>query len=122
MSAPSTLGDSRFAKTGQRLNEIIKELRNCGIEEVIQLPKIVVIGNQSAGKSSLIEAISRIKVPRATQTCTRCPMEIILSSADPDSWHCKVSLRIDQEDIVDQRTGIFTFAETTNPDDVTDIL
>lgn len=122
ISTMSTLVDPKFAQTGQRLNEIVKELRNCGIEEVIQLPKIVAIGSQSAGKSSLIEAISRIKVPRAAQTCTRCPMEVILSSANPGSWRCKVSLRIDHEEIGSQRHGVFPFAETANPDEVTDIL
>ena len=37
----------------------------------IDLPQIAVIGNQSAGKSSLIEAISGITLPREAGTCTR---------------------------------------------------
>ena len=37
------------------------------------------MGGQSTGKSSVIEAISEIKVPRSTGTCTRCPLEINLS-------------------------------------------
>jgi AAA15 family ATPase/GTPase len=37
----------------------------------LDLPVIAVIGNQSAGKSSLIEAISGITLPRAAGTCTR---------------------------------------------------
>jgi GTPase SAR1 family protein len=117
----ATLVDQKFALTAQRLNKIVKELRNCGIEEVIQLPKIVAIGSQSAGKSSLIEAISRIKVPRASLTCTRCPMEVILSSENPGTWRCKVSLRFDQ-DVTHQRMGVFPFKETETPDDVTEIL
>jgi ABC-type phosphate/phosphonate transport system ATPase subunit len=32
---------------------------------------IAVIGSQSAGKSSLIESISGITLPRSTGTCTR---------------------------------------------------
>src|SRR5277367_1161000 len=96
----SSLGGTKYAFSRQKLNEIVKALRDCGTEEVIKLPKIAVIGNQSAGKSSLIESISQIKVPRATGTCTRCPMEVILTSggltSGPEtSWHCKVSLRID---------------------------
>ena len=38
----------------------------------IDLPQIAVIGSQSAGKSSLIESISGITLPRAVGTCTRC--------------------------------------------------
>lgn len=37
----------------------------------IDLPQIAVVGNQSAGKSSLIESISGITLPRASGTCTR---------------------------------------------------
>jgi len=37
----------------------------------LDLPQIAVIGSQSAGKSSLIESISGITLPRAAGTCTR---------------------------------------------------
>jgi vacuolar protein sorting-associated protein 1 len=87
-------------------------LRDIGIEEVISLPKIAVIGNQSSGKSSLIEAISQIKVPRDSgRTCTRCPMEVVLCRGDPENWNCKIFLRFDHE-VPQDRLGIFFFAET----------
>ena len=37
----------------------------------LDIPVIAVLGSQSAGKSSLIEAISGITLPRASGTCTR---------------------------------------------------
>jgi ABC-type molybdate transport system ATPase subunit len=37
----------------------------------LDIPAIAAIGWQSAGKSSLIEAISGITLPRASGTCTR---------------------------------------------------
>jgi ABC-type polysaccharide/polyol phosphate transport system ATPase subunit len=37
----------------------------------MDLPMIAVIGSQSAGKSSLIESISGITLPRSAGTCTR---------------------------------------------------
>jgi Dynamin family len=37
----------------------------------LDIPVIVVLGSQSAGKSSLIEAISGITLPRSSGTCTR---------------------------------------------------
>ncbi|RAL16383.1 putative dynamin GTPase [Aspergillus homomorphus CBS 101889] len=74
----------------------IQDLRHIGIEDAsskIALPRICVIGDQSAGKSSLIEGMSEIKVPRAAGTCTRCPMEINLSESDPGQpWTCRVYL------------------------------
>ncbi|KAI6102695.1 hypothetical protein EDD17DRAFT_1505932 [Pisolithus thermaeus] len=36
---------------------------------------IAVTGNQSAGKSSLIESISGLMLPRSSGTCIRCPTE-----------------------------------------------
>ncbi|KAL1739056.1 P-loop containing nucleoside triphosphate hydrolase protein, partial [Schizophyllum fasciatum] len=56
------------------------------------LPQIAVIGSQSAGKSSLIESISGVTLPRAAGTCTRCPTECRLARAD-GRWKCYVALR-----------------------------
>ncbi|KAK2871630.1 hypothetical protein FQN49_002983 [Arthroderma sp. PD_2] len=73
----------------------IQDLRHLGIENHgLPLPKIVVVGDQSVGKSSLIEGMSEIKVPRSAGCCTRCPLEINLSESDsPDSpWTCRVLL------------------------------
>jgi len=43
----------------------------CRVGADMDLPMIAVIGSQSAGKSSLIESISGITLPRAAGTCTR---------------------------------------------------
>ncbi|KAJ4473675.1 P-loop containing nucleoside triphosphate hydrolase protein [Lentinula aciculospora] len=59
----------------------------------LDLPKIVVIGAQSAGKSSLIEAVSGISVPRDSGICTRCPVELSMNSF-VGSWKCSISFRI----------------------------
>ncbi|KAJ5189399.1 Dynamin [Penicillium cf. griseofulvum] len=70
----------------------IQDLSHLGIEDSkIMLPKICVVGDQSTGKSSLIEGISEIKVPRSEGTCTRCPLEINLSESD-DAWKCVIHL------------------------------
>jgi GTP-binding protein EngB required for normal cell division len=78
------------------INDIaqIQELRDIGIESrSLPLPKICVVGDQNVGKSSVIEAISGIKVPRGESTTTRCPMEINLRRAEANAgWKCKVSL------------------------------
>lgn len=70
----------------------IQDLSHLGIEDSkIMLPKICVVGDQSTGKSSLIEGISEIKVPRSEGTCTRCPLEINLAESD-DDWRCVIHL------------------------------
>ena len=51
----------------------------------MDLPQVAVIGQQSAGKSSVIEAISGITLPRSSGTCTRCalgfrpPLHLLMS-------------------------------------------
>ncbi|KAI4256558.1 MAG: hypothetical protein L6R42_006150 [Xanthoria sp. 1 TBL-2021] len=74
---------------------LIQDLRDLGVEElVLPLPKIVVLGDQSTGKSSLIEGISGIKVPRSTGTCTRCPLEVNLTPGEAGSpWKAAIYLQ-----------------------------
>jgi hypothetical protein len=56
---------------------------------------IYAIGQQSTGKSSVIEALTGIKTPRDTGTCTRCPLMIDLEpSDDPQAaWQATVYLQ-----------------------------
>lgn len=107
---PSVLSQTSYAYSRKGLNEAMKQMRNCGAEAHIQLPMIVCIGNQSAGKSSILEAISQIRLPRDSGTCTRCPLEVILSSGG-DEWKCTVSLRFEGGMIVN-------FAETLSREQV----
>jgi len=45
----------------------------------IELPQIVVVGSQSAGKSSVLESIvGRDFLPRGTGIVTRCPLVLQL--------------------------------------------
>ncbi|KAL4465334.1 hypothetical protein ABPG72_017088 [Tetrahymena utriculariae] len=63
--------------------KVVNNLRDFGVEsDKIELPKIVVIGVQSSGKSSLLEQIVQIDfLPRGTGVVTRCPLEIRLIEA-----------------------------------------
>ncbi|KAA8909675.1 P-loop containing nucleoside triphosphate hydrolase protein [Sphaerosporella brunnea] len=96
---PSPQVDENLSALGGGMREmvdLVNRLRAAGIEDLgLPLPRIAVVGNQSAGKSSLIEAISGIKVPRYSGTCTRCPLEITLKEASnaDQPWSCHVSLR-----------------------------
>ena len=81
---------------GERIKamiECIKHLRYLGVESEAPLPKICVVGDQSAGKSSLVEALSGIKVPHAEGCCTRCPVEVNLIGTEVEhAWECRVFL------------------------------
>ncbi|PQE17745.1 dynamin family protein [Rutstroemia sp. NJR-2017a BVV2] len=68
----------------------IDELRQYDIEHVVKLPKIIVVGDQSAGKSSIMSALTGTHIPRKNGTCTRCPANIVTSAAE--TWSCTISL------------------------------
>ncbi|KAI9649684.1 hypothetical protein NHQ30_002265 [Ciborinia camelliae] len=53
-------------------------LRSQGISQYISLPQIIVCGDQSSGKSSVLEAISGVAFPVQSNLCTRFPTELIL--------------------------------------------
>ncbi|KAJ5646764.1 hypothetical protein N7490_003136 [Penicillium lividum] len=95
--APSPQSPATLDQMTLDMRDLVKKvqkLSHLGIEDNrIALPKVCVVGDQSTGKSSLIEAISGIRVPRSTGTCTRCPMEIILRESEADqAWKCTISL------------------------------
>jgi GTPase SAR1 family protein len=56
----------------------VDKLRNHGVSKYIKLPQIIVCGDQSSGKSSVLEAISRISFPHGQGVCTTFPTELIL--------------------------------------------
>ncbi|RYN74982.1 hypothetical protein AA0120_g12116 [Alternaria tenuissima] len=60
------------------LLDIVDSLRSHGINRYIDLPEIIVCGEQSSGKSSVLEAVSGIKFPSKDNLCTRFATELIL--------------------------------------------
>ncbi|KAL3520570.1 hypothetical protein ACH5RR_018719 [Cinchona calisaya] len=63
------------------LLDCIDKLRNLQImQEGIQLPTIVVVGDQSSGKSSVLESLAGISLPRGQGICTRVPLIMRLQS------------------------------------------
>jgi len=74
----------------RRVLDIVAQLRKCGLESILSLPQLVVCGDQSAGKSSVLEALTEIPFPRNDNLCTRFATEIILRRATADSLTIKV--------------------------------
>lgn len=74
----------------RRVLETVAQLRKCGLESVLFLPQIVVCGDQSAGKSSVLEALTEIPFPRQDNLCTRFATEIILRRSATDSLTVRV--------------------------------
>ena len=71
--------------------DIIDELRSLGLDKDVPLPAVVVVGDQSAGKSSVLEAISGVELPRGTDIVTRCPLELRLKKIHKKKVWLRVS-------------------------------
>ncbi|XP_069744945.1 interferon-induced GTP-binding protein Mx1-like isoform X3 [Narcine bancroftii] len=72
--------------------DLIDSLRAFGVDKDIGLPAIAVIGDQSSGKSSVLEALSGVSLPRGTGIVTRCPLEMKLKNVKKDDvWKGKIS-------------------------------
>ncbi|GMH13070.1 hypothetical protein Nepgr_014911 [Nepenthes gracilis] len=67
------------------LLDAVDKLRNLKVmAEGIQLPTIVVVGDQSSGKSSVLESLAEISLPRGQGICTRVPLIMRLQNhSDP---------------------------------------
>jgi hypothetical protein len=59
------------SEIARRLFDIIDQIRSFDIQHHIDLPQLVVCGDQSSGKSSVLEAITKIPFPRGENCCTR---------------------------------------------------
>lgn len=63
------------------LLDTVDSLRELQVGEIINLPQIIVVGDQSSGKSSVLEAISRVRFPVDEDVCTRFATELVLRRA-----------------------------------------
>ncbi|KAK7154290.1 hypothetical protein R3I94_007592 [Phoxinus phoxinus] len=74
--------------------DLVDSLRSLGVEKDLNLPAIAVIGDQSSGKSSVLEALSGVALPRGTGIVTRCPLVLKLKKITKDNnWHGLLSYK-----------------------------
>lgn len=66
------------SKDYRDLFNIIDKLRSQGISRFVNLPQIIVCGDQPSGKGSVLEAISQISFPAKDNLCTRYATELVL--------------------------------------------
>ncbi|CAI5688591.1 unnamed protein product [Oreochromis niloticus] len=67
--------------------DLIDKLRSLGVEKDLALPAIAVIGDQSSGKSSVLEALSGVALPRGVE------------KKKGEGWYGKISYRDYNEEL-----------------------
>ncbi|PVI01160.1 hypothetical protein DM02DRAFT_728122 [Periconia macrospinosa] len=76
-----------------QLLDAIDELRSLGIGRLLEgkgLPQIIVCGDQSSGKSSVLEALTRVHFPTKSSTCTTFPTELRLRREQQSRISCRI--------------------------------
>ena len=93
----------------QDLLDSVDCLRSQGISHYISLPQIIVCGDQSSGKSSVLEAISGVSFPVKSNLSTRFPTELVLRKTSP--MGVSVSIVPHQARTESERVALSSFNE-----------
>lgn len=85
------LNDSESLADPLLLDKIDK-LFACNVGEYIDLPQLVVVGDQSSGKSSVLEGLTRLAFPRDSGLCTRFATQIIFRRTEKSKRNITASI------------------------------
>ncbi|KAF9572897.1 hypothetical protein EC968_009202 [Mortierella alpina] len=77
----------------QDLIDKINKIRSYGLNKMITIPQIAILGDQSSGKSSVLEAITKLTFPRNIETCTRFATQVNMRRSE----RVEISAHIDGE-------------------------
>jgi hypothetical protein len=95
------------SKDHEEILNVIDQLRSEGISKYINLPQLIVCGDQSSGKSSVLEAISGLAFPTKDNVCTRFATELILRRAPKTSVTASIHPDDDREPTEKERIRQF---------------
>lgn len=105
------------SKDHRMLMDIIDKLRSKGINRYVNLPQIVVCGDQSSGKSSVLQAISGMSFPTKDSLCTRFATELILRHTDERTEEkCHISISPGADRSADEKARLEQFQYSEIPD------
>lgn len=98
----------------------LDDLQALGVsDKTVSIPQIAVFGDQSSGKSSLLESISGIPFPKGTGLVTRCPTKISMTQTEPGSaWRARIRL----PESIDTSHVPHILQDVSDPDKLADLL
>lgn len=91
----------------QRVLAQIDKLRELNVGHMVSLPQLVVVGDQSSGKSSVLESLTGFSFPRATGLCTRYATTITCSRENHTSVTISIIPRPDADKETQERLRDF---------------
>lgn len=107
----------------QALLDKIDRLRELNVGSIVSLPQLIVVGDQSSGKSSVLESLTGFSFPRAAGLCTRYATQITCRREPKRSVSITIIPRPDANDIVKQRLRKFhRYLDEMNEQDLADVF
>lgn len=100
--------------------DVVDNLRSQGISQHVDLPQIIVCGDQSSGKSSVLEAISGIAFPTKDALCTRFATELVLRRSFDEGLKVSIIPGSDRSD--QERKELETFNPVVQPMDLGTVI
>jgi GTPase SAR1 family protein len=91
----------------QALLDKIDKLRELNVGTMVSLPQLVVVGDQSSGKSSVLESLTGFSFPRAAGLCTRYATQITCRRELQRSVSITIIPRPNANDVLKQRLKRF---------------
>lgn len=85
-----TASQDNITLSNPALLEKIDRLRDLNIGQHVPLPQLVVVGDQSSGKSSLLESLTGIPFPQDQSLCTRYATQITSRRHSKDSVDVRI--------------------------------
>jgi hypothetical protein len=89
----STMADKNQRQLGLADAGMLKKIDSlfqCNVGHYISLPQIVVVGNQSSGKSSVLEGLTNLPFPKDSGLCTRFATQITFKRVIAPSIRVKI--------------------------------
>ena len=100
------------SKDHRDLLDIIDKIRSQGIGKYVDLPQILVCGDQSSGKSSVLEGLSQMSFPIKDNLCTRFATEFILRRSASVSIKVHIVPGLDRSKEEKEMLGAFSHTQS----------
>jgi hypothetical protein len=101
-------------KAGQeRLLDAIDNLRSLELGKDIDLPQLIVVGEQNSGKSSALEGISQVRFHVDHKVCSRFPMDLIPRRSHLTSVNVEITPRQSREESDPEVSRLAAFQRTS---------
>ncbi|KAI0432326.1 interferon-induced GTP-binding protein Mx2 [Xylaria sp. FL1042] len=111
------MAEHRLGLGNQATLTKIDKLRELNVGAIIPLPQLVVVGDQSSGKSSLLESLTGFEFPRSTGLCTRYATQITCRRETQESVHVSIIPRPDADETLKAELAKFHHSLSKFEDD-----